>query len=187
MLMKMNLRSDLAVTGPLPNEGRERRSPPARPPLLRLLVLDSHQLFRESVASALREEAGFNRVEGAASDEAALTRLACGAPVDVPLLGGGSGERDQELVRAALEVCPGIKILVLGLEEGQHAAVTLLRAGASGYLFRDQSLIDLRAAILAVAAGEIVCTPRIANLLFTRLAELGRERRRDEQLDFLEL
>src|SRR3984893_12703416 len=129
MLMKMNLRSDLAVTGPLPNEGRERRSPPARPPLLRLLVLDSHQLFRESVASALREEAGIKRVEVAPSDEAALTRLASGEPVAVLLLGGGSGERLQELVRAAHEVCPGIKILVLGLEAGQPVAVAFLRPG----------------------------------------------------------
>jgi len=54
-------------------------------------------------------------------------------------------------------------------------------------VFRDQSLAELRAAIFAVAAGETVCTPRIAHLLFSHLAELGRERRRSARLEALQL
>jgi DNA-binding NarL/FixJ family response regulator len=153
----------------------------------RVLILDPHQLFRECLATALREDGGFGRVEVDESDETALARLAGRGGVDVLLLGCSDSGRLQQLLRVAHELQPEIKILVLGVEEGQQEAVALLRAGAKGYLFRDQSLAELRSAILEVAAGAMVCSPRIANLLFAHLANLGRERRRDEQLDFLEL
>lgn len=171
----------------LPLNGEDRCAAAMGPQLLRLMVLDPHRLFRECVATALRDEAGFARVEVAEGDEAALNRLTGGDPVDVLLVGGDDSDHLEELVRAAREACAEVKILVLGAEAGQRGALALLRAGAKGYMFRDQSLAELRAAIFEVAAGEIVCTPRIAHLLFSHLAELGRERRRDEQLDYLDL
>jgi DNA-binding NarL/FixJ family response regulator len=170
----------------VPREAPEERSASVSPQRLRLMVLDSNQLFRECVASALRDEGGFARVEVAEASEAALARLTHGEPIDVLLVGDCNGSDIEELVRVAHEASD-VKILVLGVQEGQHAALPLMRAGAKGYLLRDQSLAELQSAILKVAAGEIVCTPHIANLLFSRLAELGRERRRDEQLDFLDL
>jgi DNA-binding NarL/FixJ family response regulator len=153
--------------------------------LVRVVVADSHRLFRECLAEALRDDAGFARVEVTDADQASLARLG-GEPVDVLVLGGEEG-RLGELLREACERWPGAKILVLGTEEGEDEALALLRSGARGYLFRDQSLDELRDAILEVAAGATVCTPRIAHLLFSRLGELGRERRRDERLEVLEL
>jgi len=151
------------------------------------MVLDSNRLFRECVASALRDQGGFADVEVVDGEEAALARLAASDPIDVLLLGEANDVDLEELVRATRSLSAETQVLILGVEGGGHAALPLLRAGAKGYLLRDQSLADLQAAILKLAAGETVCTPRVANLLFSRLAELGRERRRDEQLGFLEL
>jgi two-component system nitrate/nitrite response regulator NarL len=166
---------------------KEQALAAARSRLVRVVVLDSHRLFRECLAAALHDEAGFARVEVADADAGTLARLSGGPPVDVLLLGCSEPGQLPELLRQVRERRPDIKILVLGGEEGQEEALALLRDGAKGYLFRDQSLAELSEAILEVATGATVCTPRIAHLLFTRLAELGRERRRDEQLDFLDL
>jgi two-component system nitrate/nitrite response regulator NarL len=154
--------------------------------LVRLVVADSHRLFRECLAEALRDHAGFAGVEVTDADHASLGRLG-GEPVDVLVLGGGEDGKLGELLRQACQRWPGAKILVLGTEEGEDEALALLRSGARGYLFRDHSLVELRDAILEVSAGATVCTPRIAHLLFSRLGELGRERRRDERLEVLEL
>jgi DNA-binding NarL/FixJ family response regulator len=154
--------------------------------MVRLVVADSHRLFRECLAEALRDDAGFTRVAVTDADEAALARLG-GEPVDVLVLGCSETGRLRELLREACRRWPGAKILVLGTEDGEEEALALLRAGARGYLFRDQSLGELRDAILEIAAGATVCTARIAHLLFARLGELGRERRRDERLEVLEL
>jgi two-component system nitrate/nitrite response regulator NarL len=166
---------------------KEETAAAVRPQLVRVVLLDSHRLFRECLAAALHEEAGFARVEVADADAGALAGLAAGPPIDVLLLGCGEPGQLPQLLRQARERRPDAKILVLGGEEGQEEALALLREGAKGYLFRDQSLGELCEAILDVAAGATVCTPRIGHLLFTRLAELGRERRRDEQLAFLDL
>jgi two-component system nitrate/nitrite response regulator NarL len=157
------------------------------PRLLRLAVVDSHRLFRECLATALSDEGGFARIVVTDADQAALAVLAAGEPVDVLLLGCGGNRQVHELLREALVHWPAAKILVLGAEEGKEQALALLRAGARGYLFRDQSFAELRDAILEAAAGATVCTPRVASLLFSRLAELGRERRRGERLEVLEL
>jgi len=172
---------------PLTLSETEQGGADVRPQLVSLAVLDSHRLFRECLAAALREDAGFARVEVADADLSALARLGAADPADVLLLGWGEAGKVHALLREARRRWPEGKILVLGAEDGQEEALALLREGARGYLFRDQSLGELRDAILEVAAGATVCTPRIAHLLFSRLAELGRERRRDERLDFLEL
>jgi DNA-binding NarL/FixJ family response regulator len=158
---------------------------PAKP--LKLAILDPHRLFRECLASALREDACFSGVEVADVDRAALARLGDGGPVDVLVLGCGDAAELRELLCQARERWPGIKIMVLGADDGQERALALLCEGARGYLFRDQSLAELRQAILEVAAGATICSPRVAHLLFSRLSELGREQRRSEQLDALDL
>jgi DNA-binding NarL/FixJ family response regulator len=165
--------------------GTEAATACVRP--VRLAVVDSHRLFRECLATALRDDAGFAWVETMDADQAALGKLAAGEPADVVLLGGGETGKLLELLRQARQRRPDAKILVLGTEEGEEEALVLLREGARGYLFRDQSLDELRDAILEVAAGATPCTPRIAHLMFSRLGELGRERRRDERLELLEL
>jgi two-component system nitrate/nitrite response regulator NarL len=183
----MNEECAVAVIHPAAVDGEVESSVEPRPQVVRLIVLDTHRLFRECLAAALRDDGGFARVEVADADRTALARLAAGGPVDVLVLGGGDAAHLKGLLLEARERLPDAKILVLGTEDGQEEALGLLGQGAKGYLFHDQSLAELREAILDVAAGATVCTPRIAHLLFAHLAELGRERRRDEQLEFLDL
>jgi DNA-binding NarL/FixJ family response regulator len=170
---------------PLSSGATEQATAPACPRPLRVVLLESHQLFRECLAAALRDDAGFAGVEVMDLDQLALARLAAGDPVDVLLLGGDGDV--HELLREARRRLPDVKVVVLGAEDAQDEALALLREGARGYLFHDQSLDELRDAIVEVAAGATVCAPRIAHLLFSRLSELGNARRRDERLDFLEL
>ncbi|HYL06157.1 MAG TPA: response regulator transcription factor [Thermoanaerobaculia bacterium] len=165
-----------------------RRSQPleAPPRPLTLAILDPHRLFRECLAAALSEDASFLRVDVGDVDRAAIARLG-GNPVDVLVLGCGDAAELRELLRVARAHWPDAKVLVLSAEDGQEQALALLCDGVRGCLFRDQSLQELREAILEVAAGATVCAPRVANLLFSRLSELGRERRRNEQLEALDL
>src|SRR5436305_8977574 len=78
-------------------------------------------------------------------------------------------------------------MLVLGSAEAGDEILTCLEAGARGYVLRDQTLDELKAAIERVARGETVVTPEAAHRLFRRLGELGRESRRHRQLEFLDL
>ncbi|HEV7519248.1 MAG TPA: response regulator transcription factor [Thermoanaerobaculia bacterium] len=155
---------------------------------LRLLIVDSHQLFRECLAAVFTAaDEGF-RVEiapGCDTAEPALARLAV-RRFDVLLVGldlpGAAG-----LIRQAAARWPEVRAVVLGSAEPDGEVVACLEAGARGYVLREQSLDELKAAIERVAKGETVVTPEIAHRLFGRLGELGRDSRRQRRLEFLDL
>jgi DNA-binding NarL/FixJ family response regulator len=154
---------------------------------IRLAIVDSHHLFRECLASALAEEEEFLIVGAAATGHDMLASLPPGG-LDVLLLGiNGCWEGIAELIGAVRECCPEGKALVLGPREVDTRILGCFEAGARGYLFRDQSLGELRSSIVEVARGETVCPPRVAQILFSRLADLGRARRRGDRLDSLHL
>lgn len=154
---------------------------------LRLFISDPHHLFRECLAMALEHDARFNVIDRTASGTALLEKLAQHA-ADVLVL--GTDVLDGELIRLTRDVSalfPDLRILILGRAESEDPVVDCLLAGAGGFLLRDQSLAEVAAAIEVVARGEKVCPPQVMRLLFARLGELGRERKRRQRLEVLEL
>jgi len=152
-----------------------------------VVIADHHQLFRESLAKVLAQERDLEVVGELASASEALER-AEEAGADVLLIGiEALGAGVYGFVHDAHQRHPELKVVLLGHQDTDEHVLDCLEAGASGYLMRDQPLSDLRGAIDVVARGQIACTPRIAHSLFSRLASLGRARRRREKLDFLTL
>src|SRR6476469_6559166 len=144
---------------------------------LRLVIADSHQLFRDCLADVLAADQDLKVVGTFASAQQAFPGLG-ESEARVLLLGFESLDDAAPLL--VREVCarhPELKVILLGREETDDSVLACLEAGASGYVMRDQPLADLRSAIGVVAHGEIACTPRIAHALFQRLASLGRKRR----------
>jgi DNA-binding NarL/FixJ family response regulator len=147
--------------------------------LVRLTIIDSHHLFRECLASALAEEKGFRIVSVTATGNDMLACLPPGG-LDVLLLGvNGAWDGVTKLIGEVRECCPEGKALVLGPRDADSRILGCFEAGARGYLFRDQSLRELRASIVEVARGETICPPGVAQLLTSRLAEPGARRRRN--------
>lgn len=153
--------------------------------VLRLLIVDRHDLFRDCLATALDGDRRFQVVDGVGRRQEASEKLARGG-TDLLLVGLDSGG-DGRWVREVLASHPEVKVMLLGREEPEEQVIALLEAGASGYLLREQSFADLCSGLEDAARGATICSPRIANCLFSRLALLGRERRRRERLEFLTL
>ena len=164
----------------------ERRAGEVAGDFLRLLIVDRHDLFRDCLATALAEDRRFQVVGRVAMRQEAVEGLTrTGA--DVLLVGLDRSEGDGGWLREILARHPAVKVMLLGRDEPEEKVLGFLEAGACAYLVRDQSLSELRSALEDVVRGHTVCSPRIANYLFSRLAHLGRERRRRERLEFLTL
>jgi len=58
------------------------------------------------------------------------------------------------------------KIIVLGMEEESKEFVGLVRLGASGFLLKDASAVDVVAAVRAVTCGQVVCPAGLSKILF---------------------
>jgi len=126
---------------------------PATP--IRILLVDDHALFRESLARLLGSEPGFQVVGECGSVDAAIEALR-ERPADVVLLDFELGGRDGlQFMRWARQRSFGGRVLVVtaGVEENQ--AAELIRAGACGIFMKHKSAPLLAQAIRDIIAGKV--------------------------------
>lgn len=131
-------------------------------------VVDDHPVFRIGMAALLDSLPGIRVTGQAASAAEAGPLLASGITVDVVLmdldLGDGSG---IDLTRDLLREHPGTRVLVVTMHEDDDAVVAAVRAGARGYLVKSAPPDAVERAVRAVAAGEMILSPAVAQRAMT--------------------
>jgi DNA-binding NarL/FixJ family response regulator len=153
---------------------------------LRLFISGPPSVLR-LLAKALGRDERLD-VIGSAAEAAEMIETLARSRADVLVL--GAEVLDGELVGLARKVAalhPGMRILIVSRAESDERVIDCLQAGAAGFLSLDPPLSELAAAVEAVARGERVCPPRVMRLLFARLGQLGRERKRRDRLEVLDL
>jgi DNA-binding NarL/FixJ family response regulator len=119
----------------------------------KILLVDDHPIVREGLTQLIRGEADMTVCGEAASAEQALdavTRLNPDlAIVDITLVGANG----IELIKNLKAVRPLIPVLVLSMHEESHYAERALRAGASGYVMKQEARDRIIEAIRTVIAG----------------------------------
>lgn len=97
--------------------------------------------------------------------------VALGAPLqaDVILLDGRMAE-GAAAVKRALEVVPGMRIVVSAVRETEDDIVSWAEAGVIGYIPTTTSLGDFVRLLMDIYSGEQVCSARVAAGLLRRIA-----------------
>jgi two-component system nitrate/nitrite response regulator NarL len=75
----------------------------------------------------------------------------------------------EDSLRLAQVLSESASVVALAIAETETSVIACAEAGAVGYVPRDASLADVAAVLRSVAAGETVCSPRIAAGLLRRL------------------
>lgn len=129
---------------------------PEKPaPAARILLLDDHALFRESVSRLLSTEPGFEVVGHCGTIEEALAVLRR-QPVDLVLLDFDLGEQDGgEFLRLAREQGFEGKILAVTAGVNAAAAAELIHSGIAGVFRKHESASLLAQGIRDVMAGKV--------------------------------
>jgi DNA-binding NarL/FixJ family response regulator len=160
--------------------------------MLRIAIVDDHQIVRAGFRELLAEEIDFQVSFEAASGEEAMERLRDG-DTDVLLLDLSlPGLSGVDVLRAARQRYEALRIVVLsGFPEDRYA-LAMIRNGADGYLCKDCDREQLVQAIRTVAQGRRYLSPRTAELMAEELAGGGtsapHERLSDRELQvFLRL
>jgi DNA-binding NarL/FixJ family response regulator len=124
-----------------------------RPPI-RILLLDDHALFRESVARFLASEPGLEVVGHSSSIDESLAILRK-SNVDVALLDLDLGQADgRDFLRAARNQGFQGKVLVVTAGVDKTQAAELIRDGVSGVFMKHESTASLVQGIRHVIAGK---------------------------------
>jgi DNA-binding NarL/FixJ family response regulator len=135
-------------------------SPAAR---TRLFLVDDHSLF----LSGLRAELGAHvDIVGEAGDaEAAVEGILATRPdvvlLDVHLPGGGG----RAVLETVLRVLPETRFLAISVSDAAEDVISVIRAGAGGYVTKSIAPADLVAAIRTVRDGDAVFSPRLAGFV----------------------
>jgi two-component system nitrate/nitrite response regulator NarL len=71
------------------------------------------------------------------------------------------------------QVLPDLKVVAIAVADVEQEVLACAEAGVSGFVSRNGSIQDLVRAVHCAVREELVCSPRIAALLFNRVAGIG--------------
>jgi len=134
----------------------------------RVFLVDDHHLFRSGVRSELGD--GVEIVGEASEVDPAIEMIGERAPdvvlVDVHMPAGG-GER---VIRSVLARHPDVRFLALSVSDAPDDVISVIRAGARGYVTKTISGPELTEAIQRVAEGDAVFSPQLAGFVLDAFA-----------------
>lgn len=133
-----------------------------------ILLVDDHVVVRQGTRQLLEHESDFN-VVGEAGDGEEAVKLAVKLRPDViimdvamPVLSG------MEATKQIKQLLPSVAVLVLSGYDYDEYIMSLLEAGAAGYLLKSVSGDELIHAVRSVYAGEPVLHPVVVRKMLTR-------------------
>lgn len=134
---------------------------------IRVLIADDHPLFRDGMRGLLGSLPDMEVVGEASSGEQAIV-LARQLQPDVILMDiKMPGINGIEATREILHISPRIGVLVVTMFEDDDSVFAAMRAGARGYLLKDSRGQEVGHAIRAVASGEAIFGPGVAQRLIS--------------------
>ncbi len=139
---------------------------------IRVLIADDHTLFRDGLRALLASIPDIDVMGQAASGKEAL-RLAIELQPDVILMDIQMPDLNGiEATRQILRTSPHIGIIVLSMFQDDDSVFAVMRAGARGYVLKGADQSVLLRAVRAVANGESLFSPEIAQRLMQFFANL---------------
>src|SRR5689334_8379470 len=124
------------------------------PSVTRIFIVDDHPVVRAGLAASLARDASLELCGEADTIVSALKAIATQKPhlvlADLDLEDGNG----LDLIKSLRESAPDVRVLVLSMHDEKLYAERALRAGASGYVMKQQPPEHLLAAIKTVLEGK---------------------------------
>ena len=145
-----------------------------------VVIVDDHSIFRSGLRADLAPDL---EVLGEAASVASAISLIKSVSPEVVLLDVHLPDGSGALVIAG---APGPRYLALSVSDSAEDVVGVIRAGARGYITKGSSGAEVSAAVLAVASGDAVFSPRLAGFVLDAFgAVAGESASSAEELDRL--
>jgi DNA-binding NarL/FixJ family response regulator len=149
----------------------------------RVLIVDDHALFRAGVRQALGEEVEVVGESGAVEEAVqAIEELEPDVVLlDVHMPAGGG----VEVIRRVSESRPEVRFLALSVSDAAEDVISVIRAGARGYVTKTISTAELVDSVCRVHGGDAVFSPRLAGFVLDAFADEFAPAQVDPELDLL--
>jgi two-component system response regulator DevR len=139
--------------------------------LISVFLIASNRLLRETLAKLLVRKGEF-MVSGAAPFGAEAHSLIGASGANVLILDAVSARISEcALILQTNRQIPGIKVILIDMEDDPELFLDCVRAGATGYLLKDASAAEVVSGIRAVAQGQAICPPQLCAHLFEAVSQ----------------
>jgi len=138
----------------------------------RVLIVEDHPMFREHLIQLITRDLGVTVCGEADNILDAMTLLEKHQPdvaiVDLTLRGGSSG---LELLKDIKTQGLNVQVLVLSMHDEELYAERALRAGARGYISKNEASSEVVRAVRCVLSGEIYASQNVTARLLQRMSQ----------------
>jgi DNA-binding NarL/FixJ family response regulator len=139
-----------------------------------VFLVEDHPIFRRGLSQLLNTEPDLEVCGEAESAPKAVSKLrdlkVDGAVLDISL----QGTNGLELIKQIRAEHPALPILVLSMHDETVYALRALRAGANGYLMKDEDPQTVLSGLRKVLTGDVAVSPRFGEQLIYKVVESGR-------------
>jgi DNA-binding NarL/FixJ family response regulator len=150
---------------------------------IRVVVVDDHQIVRDGLVSLLGALDGVE-VAGTAADGRDAVHVVAETRPDVVVMDIQMPQLDGiEATRRITARQPGVRVVMLTMNEDDETVLSAIRAGASGYLLKGSGAEEVLNAVRAAHAGGMVFGASLAG----RVADLFAGRAATPETPFPEL
>ena len=150
---------------------------------IRIFIVDDHPLVRESLKCLIQKESDLLICGEAGNRGQALAAIATSHPdlaiVDLTL----NDTRGTEFIRDLLSQHPKLRILVVSMQDELVYAERAIRAGAHGYVTKQEAVAKILTAIRCVLSGEIYWSEKAAAKVASKFTRPLRSH--PDHMDFL--
>jgi DNA-binding NarL/FixJ family response regulator len=141
----------------------------------RVFVVDDHPIVRQGLALLIDQEPDLVVCGAAEEAESALAAIAASRPdvlvVDISL----PGRDGIDLLKTIRSVDATLPILVLSMHDEATYAERALRAGANGYIMKQEATENVLVALRRILRREMYLSERVASRMLRQLVTRGHE------------
>jgi DNA-binding NarL/FixJ family response regulator len=141
----------------------------------RIFIVDDHAMFRDGLTQLIDREADLTVCGDAAEATLALEGISKSEPdlviVDISL----AGKSGIDLTKAIKKEYEDLPVLVVSMHEESLYAERALRAGAMGYVMKQEPAKVVKVAIRKVLAGDMHLSERMANSVIAKFMRNANE------------
>ncbi len=144
---------------------------------IRVIIVDDHAILRSGLSRVLSAEPDIEVVGEAASADRAVFEALASKPDVIVMDVVMPGKSGIEGIPAVLQAVPGVRVLMLSMQDDPRYVREAFAVGASGYVLKEAADTEVVGAVRAVASGERYVHPALGARLIAADAD---ERRRAE-------
>jgi DNA-binding NarL/FixJ family response regulator len=137
--------------------------------MIKILVADDHPVVRDGLRALFAEYPDIALIGEAATGREAIKAAVIDQP-DVIIMDLAMPDTDGFSATAEINrVAPGVAVLILTMSDDDVTVTKAMRAGARGYLLKGATKEEILRAVTAVADGQAIFGPSVAQRVLARL------------------